>query len=142
MSEAGIVIDRAGVVDCLRGLILWVLSRNTNLQELLIPLIVRSHIIHNIVLLHEDRPNSPDLLVTDHGSEYGQVALVDVGAKMVAAYQKLSLSDFKELLRGSIVDFELQRNVDMWDHAASLLEFANVLVKFASDVVVYVLKSF
>ena len=30
----------------------------------------------------------------------------------------------------------------MWDHAASLLEFADVLVEFASDVVVYVLKSF
>jgi len=139
-SNTSIIIWWASIIYYLWCLVLYRLFSNTNLQIWLILIIMRSHIIHDVVLLHKDGSYRPQALVANHRSEYGHKALVLIRSKVITTNKQLSLSNIKQFSIVSIINLKLKWNINVRDHTASLVEFADVFIIFTSNIMIYLLE--
>jgi len=139
-SNTSIIIWWTSIIYYLWRLVLYRLFSNTNLQIWLILIIMRSHIIHDVVLLHKDGSYRPQALVANHRSEYGHKALVLIRSKVITTNKQLSLSNIKQFSIVSIINLKLKWNINVRDHTASLVEFADVFIIFTSNIMIYLLE--
>ena len=79
------------VVPHLRQLRFLVLQRNTYLNVILISLIVRCHVIHQIVLLHENTSHQPHLVQSNRRTKDRDVTAILTGPKLLTIDAKLVL---------------------------------------------------